>query len=95
MFLFSKQLQKSILWNYKLSPKQKAQETTAYIVVEHQPLNCAEYPASGGISFTDIYIEVEGKAIDNPRFVPKQQKVACDSKAVIVDAKTVELKWTA
>jgi hypothetical protein len=95
MFIFSKDLQKSLVWNYKLSPKQKAQETTAYIVVEHQPRNCEEYPASGGITFSNIYIEVEGKAVENPVFVPKQQKTACDSKAVIVDAKTVDLKWTA
>jgi len=94
MLIFSKELQKSVLWNYKLSALQKAQETTAYIVVEHQPSNCNEYPASGGITFSDIYIEVEGKPVENPTFVAKQQKTACNSKAVIVDAKTVDLKWT-
>jgi len=94
MLIFSKDLQKSVVWNYKLNARQKAQETTAYIVVEHQPSNCKEYPASGGITFSDIYIEVEGHPVENPTFVAKQQKTACNSKAVIVDAKTVDLKWT-
>ena len=95
MLIYSEQLQRSLVWNYKLNPRQKAEETTAYIVVEHQPGNCAEYPASGGISFKDIYIEVAGKPVASPVFTPKQQRPACSSEAVVIDATAVDLKWPA
>ena len=94
MYLFSHNLSKGISWNYKLSAKQGATpETVAYIVVEHAPMNCAEYPSSGGIDFTQIYIEVDGKQVVDPLWVSKQEKPACGSKAEVVDATTVSLKW--
>lgn len=94
MYIYSEGQQRSILWNYKLSSRQKAAETTAYIVVEHQPSNCAEYPSSGGISFTDIYIEVDNKHVASPVFTPKQERPACSSEAVVVNSTAVDLKWT-
>ena len=45
---------KTISWNYKLERKQRANESTAYIVVEHAPEDCAMFPSSGNITFVDI-----------------------------------------
>jgi hypothetical protein len=100
MLIASKKLSKSISWNYKLSPKQTSPETTAYVVVEHQPRNCKEYPASNGIDFSAIYVEVDGKAVvfgDGSIWVPKQEKPACSSEAEWVLPSPncrVSLRWT-
>jgi len=92
-YLHSKDTGHTINWNYKLRSEQgNTPETVAYIVAEHQPSNCAQYPASGSITFSNIYIEVEGQAV-TPEWVAHQQRPACDSKAVVVDSKTVKLEW--
>ena len=70
MFIASKQTGKSILTNYQLLEAQKAPETTAYFVLEHQPQYCSAYPPNGACTFQDIYMEVEGKAVKDVRRPP-------------------------
>ena len=84
---------KQISWNYKLERKQRANESTAYIVVEHAPQSCSEYPPSGGITFSNIYVEVDYKPVAQPAWRVEQEKPACNSKAVLVDDTTVRLEW--
>ena len=86
---------KAILWNYKLERVQRANESTAYIVVEHSPRKCAQFPPSGGITFSDIYVEVDYKAVAQPAWRVEQESPACGSKAVLVDDATVRLEWDA
>ena len=54
---------KSIAWNYALERKQAVPETTAFIVVEHKPQRCAQFPPNGNVTFSGIYVEVEGKPV--------------------------------
>ena len=55
MFIASANTGKSISWNYALERKQGAvPESTAYIVVEHAPEDCAMFPSNGNITFVDI-----------------------------------------
>ena len=84
---------KQIAWNYKLERKQKANESTAYIVVEHAPQSCSEFPPSGGITFSDIYVEVDNEPVAAPAWRVEQESPACNSKAVLVDDTTVRLEW--
>lgn len=35
-------------------------DVDAYLVVEHQPSSCSQYPASGSITWTDINVVWEG-----------------------------------
>ena len=87
---------KTISWNYKIEAKQgSTPESTGYIVVEHQPESCAMFPANGNITFTSIVVEVEGEVVTNPDWVVAEETPACESKAVVVDAETVMLQWSA
>ena len=64
MYIASARSGKSILWNYKLEAKQgDTPESTAYIVVEHQPESCDMFPMNGNITFSSIVIEVEGETV--------------------------------
>jgi hypothetical protein len=67
-------------------------ESTAYFVLEHQPRTCKAYPASGDCKFTDIYVEVGGKAA-TPTWTAAHVENACNSKATIVDAATIDFTW--
>ena len=94
MYIASARSGKSILWNYKLEAKQgDTPESTAYIVVEHQPESCNMFPLNGNITFSSIVIEVEGETVTNPKWVAQQERPACNSKAVVVDDSTVMLQW--
>ena len=94
MYIASARSGKSILWNYKLETKQgDTPESTAYLVVEHQPHSCDMFPTSDNITFSSIVIEVEGEIVTNPTWVTKQERPACNSQAVVVDASTVMLRW--
>ena len=93
MYIHSAATGKSISWNYKLEARQTVPETTAFIVVEHAPQNCAEFPANGNITFTDITVEVAGKPV-KPTWVPhKEGKGACGAQARVQDPTTVVLRW--
>lgn len=94
MYIASARSGKSIPWNYKLEARQgDIPESTAYIVVEHQPVSCAMFPANGNITFSSIVVEVEGKIVTNPTWVAQQERPACNSKAIIINESTVMLQW--
>jgi len=63
-----------------------------YVVIEHQPSTCSQYPASGEITFTDIYIEIENKP-----FVPMWQaekfRDACNCTPTVISTTSVRFTW--
>lgn len=69
-------------------------ESTAYFVLEHQPSSCKAYPPDGELTFQNIYIEVEGKPVV-PKWEAKQERPACDSKAIITSPKEIKFTWSA
>ena len=93
MYISSNATGQSISWNYQLSAKQEVPETTAFIVVEHKPRSCDQYPASGSITFSNIYVEVDYEPVANPGWVAKQERPACDSEATVVDAYNLKISW--
>jgi hypothetical protein len=93
MSITSKNLGKTYTHNYKLRSAQKTVESTAYIVIEHQPSSCGQLPADGHITFTNIEVEVEGTKLSSPKWTALQERPACGSKAVVIDSHTVELQW--
>ena len=93
MYIHSKNLGKSITMNYKLLAKQTAPESSAFVVVEHQPSNCNEFPASGNVTFSSISIEVNGKPVTSPEWIPAQKIPACSSKAVVLPNGDVAVTW--
>lgn len=82
----------SVRSNHKV--RQGQVESTAYFVVEHQPATCRAYPASGEVTFTNIYLEVEGKPV-TPQWQAKQQRPACQSEAHIIDPTQIKFTWSA
>lgn len=93
MFIASAVTGQSISWNYALEARQgDVPETTAYIVVEHQPRKCAQFPASGFVQFSDMYVEVEYLPV-TPAWVAMQESPACGSEAVVLDTDLVSLTW--
>ena len=65
--------------------------TDAYFVVEHQPNSCSEYPANGGVVFSNIDIAWEdGHA---PVWTTAQFKPACNSQCVVKNATTLQFTW--
>ncbi len=92
MYIASEQTQWSISTKYAIKKEQKEPESTAYFVLEHQPLTCRAYPTDGAMNFTNIYLEVDGKQV-TPEWEAKQERPACDSKATIVDPTTIQFTW--
>ena len=84
---------KSITTNYKIESAQTGNESTAYFVLEHQPDHCSAYPADGKMTFSDIYMEVDGVEVKDAKWAAKQERPMCDSKAVVVDASTISFTW--
>jgi hypothetical protein len=82
-------------YKYALLPRQKATESVAYFVLEHQPSRCGELPPNGNVTWTKIAVEVNGQPVANPEFVAKEEDPKCGSKAVIIDPATVAITWTA
>jgi hypothetical protein len=94
MYIASRRTGKSIAWNYALERKQAVPETTAFIVVEHKPQRCAQFPPNGNVTFSGIYVEVEGKPV-RPRWEAAEEKPGCHSVASVLDESTVLIKWDA
>lgn len=67
--------------------------TDVYIVVEHQPDSCAEYPADGGVLFSGISIAWDGKVSSDPAWTAQTYKPACNSKATVVSPSAISLTW--
>lgn len=93
MRISSLQLGKTITTDYAIERRQSEPESSAVFVLEHQPLRCKAYPTSGTMSFENIYLEVDGKAVVGPKWSALQEQPACDSKAVIVDSQTIQFTW--
>jgi len=92
----SKDPSKTITTDYTLESRQAANETTAYFVLEHAPLRCGAYPPDGVCTFEDISMEVEGKLVTAPQWKPvKGGAYDCESKATVVDPKTIKFTWDA
>lgn len=79
---------------YELEQGQTETESTAYFVLEHQPLFCSAYPADGSMQFENIYLEVDGQEVKNPAWEAKQEAPKCDSECKIVDPNTIQFSWT-
>jgi len=80
--------------NYKIERAQgSTTESTAYIVLEHQPSSCKAYPPTGNVTFADIHVEVDGVPVV-AQWQAKQENPACGSKAAVLDASTVSISWS-
>lgn len=93
MYIMSTQTGKSITTNYKIQSKQKAAESQAFFVLEHQPLTCKAYPANGKCTFEDIYVEVDNEPVKDIEWFADSYKPACKSVANILDSKTIKFTW--
>merc|ERR1719231_345796 len=93
MEIASKNTGKKITTPYTLKRGQTLPESTAYFVLEHQPRTCKAYPTNGDCKFENIYVEVAGKPA-TPEWKAVQERPACNSKATVVDAKTIDFTWT-
>ena len=68
--------------------------TDVYIVVEHQPNSCAEYPSNNNVTFTDIQIAwASGAPLTLASWTVATFKPACASVAKAISASTVQLLW--
>jgi hypothetical protein len=86
---------KSITTPYSLLAGQGDKtESTAYFVLEHQPDRCEAYPTNGKCTFSNIYVEVENKPA-TPTWTVKQERPACNSKAVSDSPTEIAFTWDA
>jgi len=83
------------LYNYPLYAAQKATESTAYFVLEHQPHSCDQLPPNGIVTWSNISVEVNGEPVAAPLFRAEQESPACGSKVKIVSPTSIELTWDA
>jgi len=67
--------------------------TDVYVVTEHQPNSCSEYPANGGITFYDISIAWENVVSADPNWQAFQYQPACNSQAHVVSPSEVSFSW--
>eukprot|EP00339_Tiarina_fusa_P004520 CAMPEP_0117078976 /NCGR_PEP_ID=MMETSP0472-20121206/55695_1 /TAXON_ID=693140 ORGANISM="Tiarina fusus, Strain LIS" /NCGR_SAMPLE_ID=MMETSP0472 /ASSEMBLY_ACC=CAM_ASM_000603 /LENGTH=112 /DNA_ID=CAMNT_0004805961 /DNA_START=21 /DNA_END=359 /DNA_ORIENTATION=+ len=81
-------------YNYKLESAQKATESVAYFVLEHQPLSCAELPSNGVVHWTNVQVEVNGKPVAEPKWVAKEEAPKCGAKAVVVNSSAIDITWS-
>ena len=80
-------------YNYKLEEKQKATESTAYFVLEHQPQKCPELPPSNVVTWTDIKVEVNGAPVQDAKWLPQEEKPVCKARAVVYNSSSVAITW--
>ena len=83
---------KTISTDYTLLRGQTGNESAIYFVLEHQPETCRAYPTSGECTFKDINVAVDGTTI-TPTWAANQEDPKCNSKAVVVDSKTIKFTW--
>lgn len=57
------------------------------------PSPSAEYPANGGIVFSNIVIAWEGVVSSNPAWTAQTYQPACNSLAKVVDNSTIAFTW--
>ena len=93
MVIASTQTGKSISTTYNIERRQTKPESTAYFVLEHQPSNCAAYPADGVATFMNVSLAVNGKVVASPQWQALQEQPACNSQATIVDPATIKFTW--
>ena len=67
--------------------------TDVYVVVEHQPNSCSEYPASGGMVFSDISIAWDGQLAADPKWTAQQFKPACNIQAAVLSPSSIGFTW--
>lgn len=90
----------SVIFNYGLSPAQSHNESTAYIVLEHEPERCTQLPGSGAATFSDVAIEVSGEPVAAPvwetqtgPFCSNPTYKCCGSIARAVSPTEIEIRW--
>ena len=81
-------------YSYALLPEQKATESVAYFVLEHQPNRCSELPPNGNVTWTKIEVEVNGEPVASPQFVAMEEEPKCGSKANVIDTSTISITWS-
>ena len=69
-------------------------QTRAYAVMEHQPKNCSELPASGKFTFHDVQVGVGGNPGDTNLWVAKQHLPVCGARSTAAD-RTIMFSWDA
>jgi hypothetical protein len=67
--------------------------TDVYVVVEKQPPSCDQYPANGGVTFSNITIAWEGVVNHSPAWMAAQYQPACGSTPHIVNNSTINFTW--
>jgi hypothetical protein len=72
--------------------KGKGNYTDVYFVTEHQPSNCAQLPANGGVVFTNINIAWDN-VLTQPTWKAAQFKPVCNCQAVVVSPSSVKFTW--
>lgn len=72
---------------------QKANESWAMFVLEHQPVTCAAYPPDNQFTFENIRLEVDGSLVEFPAWEASQERPACDSEAHVYDNRTIAITW--
>ena len=65
-----------------------------YVVVEHQPNSCSEYPSNNNVTFTDIQISwASGAPLTLASWTVAAFKPACSSIAKALSADSIQLLW--
>ena len=82
-------------YSYSLLPQQRATESVAYFVLEHQPTFCTELPPSNSVRWTDVAVEVNGSPVRAAKFMDQEEEPKCGAKAVVVNATTIDIVWKA
>jgi len=76
-----------------VDPGQATNESWAMFVLEHQPNSCEAYPPNNAFTFEGVTLEVDGHRVEKPAWQAEQERPACDSEAVVVDASTISITW--
>jgi len=72
---------------------QKQLYTDVYVVVEHQPDSCDEYPSDGGVIFSGISIAWDGKVVADPQWTAQPFKPACNINATVLSTSAIGFTW--
>ena len=90
----------SVAFNYGLSAAQSHNESTAYVVLEHEPDRCTQLPGSGAATFSDVAIEVNGAPVAAPAwqtrpgpFCSKAGYKCCGSTARATSPTEIVMAW--
>ena len=66
--------------------------TIVYLVME-KVWDCDQYSTDGQVTFYDIAVEIDGKPIENPKWITSYVEDNCNNRAKVLNSSAIQITW--